>query len=562
MRALVLLLTLAACSEPADAPADAPANAPDGKATAGEPTGIHFTDTTRGSGLELKLTSGEDPPTRLMESMGSGVALIDYDNDGDQDVFVPNGATLGAPDAGPGSRLFENLGELRFQDVTERAGIVFRRWAGGACVGDYDGDGFDDLFVTCYGRNALLRNTGDGRFVETTSEAGITGIDWSTGAAFGDLDADGDLDLYLVNYARLSTTGKAPLSEFLGAMVLAGPSGLPAVPDVLWVNQGDGTFVDGTEAWGLGEVEARWGLGAVILDFDGDGTLDICVGNDSQPNFMLENTGEGRLEEVGTMGGIALNEDGAAQATMGIAVGDIDGNGLADIFTTNFMFDTNTLHLNTGKHTYEDRTRQYGLFIDSRPYLSWATGFFDFDNDGDEDVIYFNGHIYPEDLCRERGWNYRQVPVLRERRGARFERLSADTAGDWLAEPYCDRGAAFGDLDNDGDVDILVAERNGPLRLLRNDRDGGNWLSVALDDRRPGHERRGWGSKVSIRSGAQAQHRWLASGASFYSSNQARAHFGLPAETEAVSVRVVWPDGHEQAVEGVSPRQAFVVTRE
>jgi len=555
MKRAALLLVLAGCGGGQDAP---PSPAP----PAGAVAGIHFTDVTESCGIRMTLTSGEDPPTRLFEAKGNGLALVDYDNDGDSDVFVPNGATIASPDRGPGCRLFENLGDLQFRDVTERAAIGFHRWGYGAYSGDYDGDGFDDLFVTCYGENALLRNTGHGQFVETTRGAGLAGNAWSSGAAFGDIDRDGDLDLYVVNYARLPATGKAPQSEFLGVMVMSGPAGLPAVPDILWINQGDGTFVDGSEAWGLREEPARWGLGAVMLDFDGDGWIDLYVGNDSQPSYLFRNTGEGRLDEVGTMGGIALNEDGAAQATMGIAVGDVNDDGLADVFTTNFMFDTNTLHLNLGELNFEDRTRQFGLFLDSRPFLSWAAGLYDFDNDEDLDLVYFNGHIYPEELCNSRNWGYRQVAALYERDGPRFQRLWADTAGAWLAIPHCDRGAAFGDLDGDGDVDILVCERNGPVRLLRNDRDGGNWLTVTLDDRRPGHERRGWGGKIAAVTGDRTQTRWLASGASFLSGNQPLAHFGLPESTAGVTVRVTWSDGFEQSFENVPVRTPFVAHRD
>ena len=546
---LAAALALAACGEVAERVARPEA-------------ALHFTDVTQTSGIHMTLTSGDDPPTRLFEVKGNGVALVDYDNDGDPDVFVPNGATIANTREGPGCRLFENLGGLRFEDVTARANIGFRRWGYGATVADYDADGFDDIFVTCYGENALLRNTGAGSFVETTAAAGISGDEWSSGSAFGDIDGDGDLDLYVVNYAVLPATGEAPRSRFLGAAVFAGPMGLPGVPDVLWENQGDGTFRDVSESSGILEVPNSWGLGAVMLDFDGNGTLDIFVGNDSTGSFLFKNRGAGQFTEIGTVAGIALNEDGAGQATMGIAIGDVDSNGLADVFTTNFMSDTNTLHVNLGRHMYEDRTRMYGLFLDGRPYLGWAASFHDFDNDADEDLLLFNGHIYPEALCEERDWNYAQEALLYAREGPRFERQAADTAGAWLDARHCDRGAAFGDLDADGDIDVIVCERNGPLRVLRNDRDGGAWITIALMDARPGHERRGWGSKITVTAGETVQHRWIASGVSFLSANQPLAHFGLPADTETVRVEITWPDGQEQLVERVRAGEPFVAVRD
>ncbi len=522
---------------------------------------LHFTDVTERCGIDMRLTSGRNPPTMLIEVKGSGLAFIDFDNDGDPDVFVPNGATLDEPSQGPGSRLYENVGGLRFEDVTRRAGITFARWGYGTAVGDYDGNGFDDIYVTCYGPNALLANQGGGRFVETSAEAGVEGDAWSSGCSFGDIDGDGDLDLYVVNYVELDARGPRPTATFLGAEVFAGPMGLPGVADVLYENRGDGTFEDVSAASGIHARDPAWGLGAVILDLDGDHLADIYVGNDSQPSFLFRGLGGGRFEELGIASGIALNEDGSGQATMGIAIGDVDGNGLPDLFTTNFMYDTNTLHVNLGGMLFEDRTKAYGLYLAGRPFLSWAAGFVDFDHDADEDLIFFNGHIYPRKTCKEHGWGYRQTPVLHVREGAKFERCEPAVAGEWLARKHCDRSAAFGDLDGDGDIDMAVCERNERLRILRNDRDGGDWLIVSLDDRRPGHDHRGIGSRVTVRSGSAAQHRWIASGVGFLSANQLIAHFALAPDASAVELEVTWSDGERQTVEDVSTRTVHVVRR-
>jgi len=550
MLAAVLAVLHGGCSEGEDP-----------RSSGGGAGGPHFTDVTDESGLEMVLTSGEDPPTRLFEVKGNGVALIDFDQDGDPDVFVPNGATISRLEEGPGARLFENLGGMRFQDVTANVGLDFHRFAYGCAQGDVDGDGFIDLFVTCYGRNALLRNRGGKRFEEVTEQAGIRGDSWSSGSCFGDIDGDGDLDLYVVNYAVLPATGPAPQSTFMGAQIMGGPMGLPAVPDQLYQNQGDGTFRDVSEASGILVRPPSYGLGAVMLDFDGDQKQDIYVGNDSRASFLLRGKGDGTFEEIGELSGVAFDAAGAGQATMGIAVGDVDGNGLPDLFTTNFMLDANTLHVNLGDLMFEDRTRAYGLYMGSHPFLSWATSFFDFDHDADEDLIFFNGHIYPKELCDARDWNYRQVPVLYRREAERFERLTAESAGAWLAEPHCDRAAGFGDLDQDGDVDMVVCERNDRVRVLRNDRDGGDWLIVKLEDRRPGRDRLGFGSKISVTAGSVTQHRWIASGVSFLASNEPIAHFGLPPGTDTVRVEVLWTDGERQILENVPARTRQTVTR-
>jgi hypothetical protein len=516
--------------------------------------GIRFTDATAQSGIAFVTTSGATPSTEILEVKGGGVALIDFDEDGDLDVFVPNGATMAEPEHGPGCRLFENLGALRFRDATAAAGLSFRRWGIGVAVGDYDSDGHDDLYVTCYGPNALLRNTGDGRFVDVTETAGVGGRAWSAAAAFGDLDGDGDLDLYVANYLVFDIQRPPPLSSFKGAPVFTGPIGLEPEPDVLYENLGDGTFRDITAESGCGSVAPAFGLGVVILDFDGDGRQDIYVGNDSMPNFLFRNRGGLRFEEDGVRSGVAVNVDGSAQSTMGIAIGDVSGNGFPSVFTTNFSNDTNTLHVNRGNGFFDDYTRRYGLGMVSFPFVGWAAGFYDLDHDGDEDLLLFNGHVYPNATMEVMDSEHAEPPLLFEREAERFVRLEAGQAGAWLAEAHCDRGAAFGDLDADGDVDVVVSELNGSLRVLRNEANAPGWLIVEL-------EPVSLGSRIELVAGGVRQTRWIYSGGSFVSASAQYAHFGLPPGCSTADVLVTWPDGTRQRLEGVRADQHLIVRR-
>ena len=527
---------------------------------------LRFEDVTRRSGIEMVMTCGDQPSTQILEVNGGGLALVDHDGDGDLDLFVANGATLGNPEGGPGCRLYENLGGLRFRDVTEASGIGIRRWAMGVAVGDFDGDGFDDLYVTCYGPNVLLRNTAaSGRpgFADVTEAAGVGDPGWGTSAAFGDLDGDGDLDLYTVNYLEFDLTDPPPRSRYKGIEVLAGPHGLTAQADVLYENLGDGTFRDVTESSGCLAVEPGFGLGVAILDLDGDGKPEIFVGNDSMPNRLFRNRGGLTFEDVGLHSGISSNSDGSDQATMGIAIGDVDGNTRPDVFTTNFSSDTNTLHLNLDGTFFDDRTMQFGLGMISRPYLGWACGLYDLDHDGDEDLLIFNGHVYPEARPDTMDSDYEQPPLLFVRRGDRFTAVDDPAAGAFLGEPRRGRCAVFGDLDGDGDIDVIAGELNGPIRVLRNDGAPGAWLIVELaDERASSRNHRALGSRVEITYDGRTQRRWIFSGGDYQSASAHYAHFGLgSAESRQLSVRIVWPDGFEQHLEKVAVRQHLVVKR-
>jgi len=530
---------------------------------------IHFTDVTAESGLHFTTTFGEVPSTQILEVKGGGLALIDYDRDGDLDVFVPNGATLAHPNEGPGCRLFENLGGLHFRDATETAELTFKRWGVGVAVGDVDGDGDDDLYVTCYGPNVLLVNEGDGTFTEVPGAGGAAGEDWSVAAAFGDLDGDGDLDLYVANYLEFDIADPPPPSTFKGAPVFKGPRGLAPSADVLYENLGDGTFEDVTAVSNVGAVVAGFGLGVVILDFDVDGYQDVFVGNDSTPNFLFRNLGPGtsprgaagagtafpRFEEVALRRGLALNAYGSPQATMGIAIGDVNGDGLADVFTSNFSNDSNTLHVSRKGGFFDDASARFGVGMLSAPFVGWAANLCDYDHDGDEDLVVFNGHVYPNATCAVMDAEYAEPPLLFAREGARFRRVEAAESGSWLDAAHCDRGAAFGDLDGDGDIDMVVLEFNGPLRLLRNDRDGGNWLQVELEGLR-------LGARITLRTSEQVQTRWIYSGGSFASASAQLAHFGLPDGCGPVEVDVTWPDGARTVRNAVLPNQRLRVAHD
>ena len=504
-----------------------------------------FSDVTAETGIDFVLTSGLTPSTQIVEFKGGGLGLIDYDGDGDLDVFVPNGATMDAPEAGPGCRLFENLGGMRFRDATAEAGLDFRRWGVGVSVGDVDGDGHEDLYITCVGRNALLRNTGDGRFEDVTDSAGVGDDRWGTSSAFGDLDADGDLDLYVANYLDFPLDERPPPEDFRGELVPTGPRSLPAQGDVLYENLGDGTFRDVTDAWGCGDVAQSYGLGVVILDFDADGRPDIFVGNDSMPNFLFRAIDMHSFHEIGMAAGVATNANGARQATMGIAVGDISGNGLPDLYSSNFASDTNTLHMNYDGTSFMEMTPRYGLGMMSFPFLGWACGFYDFNLDTSEDLFVVNGHIYPTATRENMDSPYLQTPLLFVRDGLRFTQLTPSDAGDWLAEAHCDRSAAFGDLDGDGDVDIVVGELNGPIRVLRNEAPPSPWLIVQTDAHR-------LPCRVeALIEGAPRQVRWIHGGGSFASASARAAHYGLPAGTTSVSLNVTWPDGSVERFDDV-----------
>jgi len=492
---------------------------------------------------------GAEDPTQIIEVNGTGLALFDFDNDGDLDLFVVNAASLDDYSSGPGCRLYANIsGEnIVFQDVTEDMGIDIHAWANGVAVGDVNGDGYDDLYVTCHGPNVLLVNQEGKAFSNQTVEAGIGDDQWGTSARFGDLDGDGDLDLYVCNYVEFDANNPPSRATYKGLSVLGGPHGMTPQHDLVYENLGHGTFRDVTIQWGFTH-EPAFALNVAILDVNGDGLQDVFVGNDSMSNHLYINTGESptRFENVGVRNGIAVNGDGSMQATMGIAVADVNGNNRPDIFTTNFSSDTNTLQINDDSGFFDDQTKQYGLGLLSRSLLGWTCGFHDFDHDGDEDLFIVNGHVYPEATRESIDSNREQPILLLERVGNRFVQCVQTNV-------YRDRTAVFGDLDSDGDIDVVIAQRSGNVRVMRNDSPSRNThgvhrlLTIAL--RGNGANTKGLGATIHLTlDDGTVISRWNTDGFGFQSSISSAMTITIPEGKIPTQVEVVWPNGTRQIV--------------
>ncbi len=511
---------------------------------------IQMEDVTAASGINFVTTSGASPSTQIIEVKGGGIAIIDMDNDGDFDLFFPNGALLGQPSQGPGARLYENVGRMRFRDVTAASGINHHAWSFGCAVGDYDADGLDDIYIACAGPDRLLRNLGGGRFADVTEAAGLGHESmWGTSAAFADLDGDNDLDLYVTNYVECDPATPIPPAHFRGMEVINGPRGLRAQPDLLYENLGNGTFEDRSETSGIRIPPASYGLNVAVLDLTQDGLPDIYVGNDSRSNFLFKNLGHLRFEEVGVRTGTATNIEGAEQATMGIAIGDVNADGHPDLLTTNFSDDTNTLFVSRNDGFFDDRTSQYGIGMPSRTLCGWAAAFLDLDHDGDEDIFIVNGHVYPQATRASMNSDYAQPPLVMTRDGERFVTLKDSSQG-WLNNPRRDRSAVFADFDGDGDEDAIVTGVNEPVQVLENKHDcKDDWVIIALDD--PAHKgnRHAVGSRIELSVGGRKQTRWIIGGGPFQSNTPLEAHFGIGSLSKAtdpaapVVIAVTWPDG-------------------
>ena len=535
-----------------------------------QPAGPRFSDVTASSGIDFTPTSGAHPRAQILEVKGGGLGLIDFDRDGDLDIFVPNGATLADTERGPGARLFRNDGGLRFTDVTDASGIRHTRWSFGVAVGDVDGDGFDDLFIACFGPDVLLRNKGDGTFEDVSARAGVAiegDRGWSTSAAFADLDQDGDLDLFVCRYLEFDPARPLPPASFKGMAVIAGPKGYAPAADLAFENLGDGRFAERSREWGFAAARAAFALNLAVVDFNGDGLLDVYVGNDSQAsNLFVAARGEDgavRFTDQGLRSGIGVNGEGLEQATMGVAVADVDGNGRPDLFTTNFSSDTNTLHLNLDGRNFDDRTNQFGLGAPSRTMVGWAAGFADFDHDADEDLFVMNGHVYPQATRQAMDSDYAQPPQLFVRDGRRF--TVAASAGAWTPAPEVGRTAVFADLDLDGDIDIVSAGLDAPIRVLRNDHDrADDWVVVVpRDSRARGAARDIAGTVVELRArdGDAVQRRWITGGGPFQSTATREAHFGVPPGVGAVDIVVRFLDGAEIRIADAPRGRRVVVDR-
>ena len=503
---------------------------------------VQFNDITGPSGITFKHALSSEKKY-IAESMSGGVALFDYDNDGYLDIFFVNSLTVDLVKANKKTRsaLYHNNRDGTFSDVTDKAGVGDVGWGMGCAVGDFNNDGFDDLYVTSIGPDHLFKNNGNGTFTDVTQKAGVSDPRFSTGATFLDYDSDGRLDLFVANYVdfdinHLPTFGEGPTCQFKGVPVQCGPRGLRGAGDSLFHNNGDGTFTDVSKTAGVADSRGYYGLGVVASDFDGDGWIDIFVANDSTPNFLYHNNGNGTFSEIGFESGTALDKNGNEQGCMGVTLGDYDHDGLLDLFITNFDDEYNALYHNAGRGSFVDVSYESGVAMISLPYVGWGTKFFDYDNDGWLDLFVANGHAYPQ---RD---HYHQRKLLhRNNRDGTFSEVAAQV-GSALLEERASRGTAFGDIDNDGDVDIVVNDLDGLPQLLRND--GGNknnWILVKTIGTKSNRD--GIGAKVKVVSGDLVQVDEVRSGGSYISQNDLRLHFGLEKRTVVDQIQVRWPSG-------------------
>jgi len=509
----------------------------------------------------------------IIETNGAGVAFLDADNDGWVDTLVLNGTRLEETTRAekswprgeaPVSHLYHNNHDGTFRDVTALAGLGKTGWASSVCVGDYDNDGWLDLFITYYGQNVLYRNRGQGRFEDVTVRAGLptSGVRWGSGCSFVDYDRDGKLDLFVANYLSFDVqtapqAGEGTSCLWKGIPVNCGPKGLPTDTNLLYHNEGDGRFKDVSVASGVSKVTGRYPMTAAAADLDGDGWTDLYVACDSTAAIYYRNNHDGTFTDLAVPSGVAYDEDGRAQAGMGLALGDFNGDGLLDLFKTHFADDIPALYRNLGRGQFEDVATASGLGVRNR-YVEWGAGMPDFDNDGRPDLFYATGNVYPE---IEK--HFPQYPhkgpkiVFRNRDGVRFDDVTT-RSGPGAAAPHSSRGAAFGDFDNDGDLDVLVMNMNEPPSLLRNDYSGKNgWLEIKLEGTRS--NRSGLGATVVVTVGGRRQVRVALSQSSYYSHDDLRLHFGLGSAAKADSVEVRWPSGEVDVLPDVAGRRVIAI---
>ncbi len=541
----------------------------------GTPLDFQFLDVAKQAGLHAKTMYGGEHKNRyLLETTGCGVAFYDFDHDDWVDIFLVNGTRLeGFPKGDePISRLWKNNRDGTFTDVTAKTGMTRTGWGQGCCVGDYDNDGLDDLFVSYYGQNILYKNHGDGTFTDVTAKAGLTQsrVRWNSGCAFLDYDRDGHLDLFVANYIDFDLK-TAPLPEaagcsYKGLQVACGPPGLDGGKNILYRNNGDGTFTDVSKKSGMEETIGTYGLSVTVADFDNDGWPDIYVANDSTAATFYVNNHDGTFKDQAIEAGVAYSPDGKPQAGMGVAAGDFNRDGLLDIVKTNFAGDTDSLYQNLGDGTFEDHTYLSGLGVNTR-YLGWGVGFLDADNDGWPDIFISNGHVYPEVDGSHLDAPYAEHKYLyRNLRNGQFEEVTKD-AGPGITAAAPARGCAFGDYDNDGDMDVVVNCVNAVPQLLRCDCPvPRNFLKIRLQGKKS--NRSGIGARLALTAatGTEAvpgkplrQIEEVRSGGSYYSQNDPRVHFGLGSAAKADTLEIAWPSGAKDLLHDLKAGNLYVI---
>jgi enediyne biosynthesis protein E4 len=510
----------------------------------------NFTDVAEKAGLTMQdIFGGIDTKKYIIETTGTGVAIFDYDNDGWPDIFLVNGTRLEGLPAGnaPSNHLYRNNHDGTFSDVTVKTGLTATGWGQGVCVGDYDNDGWEDLYVTYYGKNRLYHNQG-GVFTEVAEKAGVAGSGkaWGSGCAFVDYDRDGKLDLIVANYvdfdlATAPAPGQRASCVWKGVPVMCGPRGLPGAKNILYHNKGDGTFEDATTKAHVDRTDGHYALSVSTLDFDEDGWPDIYVACDSTPSILYHNNRDGTFTDVAVTAGAAFNEDGREQAGMGTTIGDYNGDGHLDIFKTNFSDDTSTLYRNNGDGTFADATSAAGLGLYTQ-YLGWGTMFFDFDNDGWPDLILVNGHVYPEVDSQHLGSSYKEPRILyHNNRDGTFSDISA-SAGTGITTAASSRGLAVGDLWNDGKLSAVISNMNAAPSLLVNQiRTSNHWIAIHTVGTKSNRD--GIGARISIRTATRTLVDEVRSGSSYISNNDMRVHFGLGSASKIEWVEIRWPSG-------------------